>query len=100
MFVDSWCIPKFSKNRAEAAEFLNFCMQPQVVAQITNHTGFPNTIENSKLYVNKELLDNPLGYPPMEMLDRTVFQTDIGAKEQEWDKIWGQIKFHNQEDKP
>ncbi len=100
MFVDSWCIPKFAKHRKEATEFLNYCMQPETIAQITNHTGFPNTIEKSKLYVNKELLNNPLAYPPEEMLARTYFQTDIGANEKEWDKIWGKIKFHNQEDKP
>lgn len=95
VFVDSWCIPASAEHKQEAVEFLNYIMQPQQIAAVTNATGFPNTIESAKPLVNRELINNPLGYPPDDMLKRTIFQEDIGATEQLWDKIWGEVKFHD-----
>ncbi len=97
VFVDCWCIPKNCPHYEYAVAFLNFVMQPQQVAQITNATGFPNAIASSKRYVDKIYLNSPLGYPPPEMLARTVFQKDIGANEQVWDELWNEIKFQGEE---
>lgn len=95
VFVDSWCIPRTAEHYQEAIEFLNYVMQPEVVAQVTNTTGFPSTIEAAKEFVDNKNIDQPLGYPPPDMLARTVFQTDLGSKEQMWDNIWGKIKFQS-----
>lgn len=94
-FVDSWCIPRGAANKAEAEEFLNFVMQPQNIAQVTNFTSYPNTMKSSLRYVSKSLIDKPLGYPSAEMMSRTFAQTDIGSQEKVWDSMWESIKFRD-----
>lgn len=95
VFVDSWCIPREAPHPEEAVAFLNFLMQPPNLAAVTNATGFPATIAQCRDLVRPELVDNPLGYPPEEMLERTVFQKDLGAGERVWDEIWEQVKFRS-----
>lgn len=95
VFVDSWCIPREAPHPEEAVAFLNFLMQPPNLAAVTNATGFPATIARCRDLVRPELLDNPLGYPPRDMLERTVFQKDLGAGERVWDEIWEQVKFRS-----
>ena len=92
-FIDSWCIPSDALHKKEAVEFLNFVMQPENVAKVTNFTSYPNTISSSRRYVNAALIDNPLGYPPADMMARTFAQEDIGANEKVWDRMWEDIKF-------
>ncbi|MDO5296835.1 MAG: spermidine/putrescine ABC transporter substrate-binding protein [bacterium] len=100
VFVDSWAIPATSRHQEEAVAFLNYVMQPQIVSEVTNATGYPNAIKTSLPYVDKQYINAPLGYPPAEMLERTIFQTDIGAEEKKWDRIWNEVKFiaHKEED--
>lgn len=93
VFVDSWAIPASARHKQEAVTFLNYVMQPQKVAEVTNATGYPNAIATSLPYVDKQYINAPLGYPPPGMLDRTVFQADIGAEEKKWDRIWNEVKF-------
>ena len=100
VFVDSWAIPESARHKEEAVAFLNFVMQPQQVALVTNATGYPNAIETSLPYVDKQYINAPLGYPPAEMLARTVFQTDIGAEEKKWDVIWNEVKFREYKENP
>ncbi len=93
VFVDSWCMPLEAPHPEEAIRFLNFLMQPPNLAAVTNATGFPATMAEARELARPELLDNPLGYPPREMLERTVFQQDLGSGERVWDEIWEQVKF-------
>lgn len=93
VFVDSWCVPKGAPHPEEAITFLNFLMQPRHLADVTNATGFPSTFTESRSFVRKDLIDNPLGYPPPGMLDRTLFQQDLGPGERLWDEVWSELKF-------
>lgn len=93
VFVDSWCMPREAPHPQEAIAFLNYLMQPGPLAEVTNATGFPSTLAGARDLVRPDLLENPLGYPPQEMLDRTVFQADLGAGERLWDQVWDQLKF-------
>ena len=68
-------------------------MQPHIVAEVTNATGYPNAVKTSLPYVDKQYINAPLGYPPPAMLERTIFQTDIGAEEKKWDRLWNEVKF-------
>ena len=75
-------------------------MQPEPLAQVTNATGFPSTLAEARQRVRADLLDNPLGYPPQDMLDRTLFQADLGPGERLWDQVWDQLKFRSGPDAP
>lgn len=91
LFVDCLCVPQGAPHYDSALRFINYVMQPAVAAGITDVVGYPNAIEKASGLVRRELLDNPLGYPPESMLARTVFQEDLGPGERLWDQIWEKL---------
>jgi spermidine/putrescine transport system substrate-binding protein len=93
MFVDSLCIPTSAPHPDVANEFIQYYLQPEVAAGVTNGCGYANPVEASEKLIRPELLADPLTYPSRETMARLVFQEDLGAGEQLWTKIWEQIKL-------
>jgi len=91
-FVDNMAIPGSAPHPEAAMQFIQYYMQPQVAAGVTNGCGYANPIEASEKFVKPELLSDPLTYPPKEILDRLVFQEDLGAAEKIWDRVWEEVK--------
>lgn len=91
-FVDNLAIPKSAPHPGPAMEFIEYYMQPEVAAGVTNGCGYANPIEASEKFVKPDLLKDPLSYPPPEIMQRLVFQEDLGAAEQEWARIWEEVK--------
>jgi len=67
-------------------------MRPEVAAGVTNAKGYANPIQAAEKLVNKELLGNPLAYPDKAIMDRLIFQQDLGASERLWDLLWEEVK--------
>ncbi len=63
MWFDQMAIPVDSKNVAEAHEFLNFMMEPEVIAKSTNYVYYANGNLASQAFVDKEIVDDPSIYP-------------------------------------
>lgn len=91
-FVDSLCIPRSAPHPEAAREFIEYMMQPSVAAAVTNATGYGNPIAASLPLVQDELRSSPLCFPPAEVMDRLVYQEDLGSQERLWDKVWEEVK--------
>jgi putrescine transport system substrate-binding protein len=63
MWFDQMAIPADAKNVAEAHEFLNYIMKPEVAAKATNYVYFPNGNKASQEFIDKEILEDPAVYP-------------------------------------
>ncbi|TKT74142.1 polyamine ABC transporter substrate-binding protein [Aquamicrobium sp. LC103] len=68
MWFDQMAIPADAKNVEEAHEFLNFIMEPEVIAKATNYVYFANGNKASQEFIDKEILDDPSIYPDDEAL--------------------------------
>lgn len=53
---DAWFIPKGAANKDNALKFLEFIMQPQILANFTKEVTYPPTRKSAMKYVPKELL--------------------------------------------
>ena len=93
LFVDSLVIPKTAPHPEAAHKFLAYLAEPKVAADITDKVGYANPIVASKALVRPELIDSPLGFPPTDLIERLVYQADIGADERQWDRIWAEVKL-------
>ncbi|XKM12532.1 extracellular solute-binding protein [Orbaceae bacterium ac157xtp] len=67
---DVFAIPKNAKNIDQAYQFLNYILEPKVIANITNSTLFPNPNKDDMPFVDKDVKNNPNVYPPQKILDR------------------------------
>ncbi len=63
VWVDCMCMPADAKHKDNAYKFLEFLLQPEVIAGCTNFINYANGNLASKKFVNPEILSNPAIYP-------------------------------------
>jgi putrescine transport system substrate-binding protein len=67
-WTDVMAIPADAPHRAEAHAFINFLMQPDVIAPITDYVGYPNANLASKPLVSEAIRNDPGIYPPDDVM--------------------------------
>jgi putrescine transport system substrate-binding protein len=91
--INGWLIPFDAPDVAEAHEFINYMMRPDVIAKVTNDTHFPNEIPESRQFVKPSILGDPALYPPPDVQARAVIPGEIRASaERQRTRIWTRIK--------
>ena len=76
MWVDMMSIPNDAPNAENAHLFLDFILQPEVMAMISNKVKFPNAIPESKKFISKDILNNKAIYPDQQTLNK-LFLAEI-----------------------
>ena len=91
--IDTAAIPADAPHPDNAHAFIDFLLQPEIMAGITNTTGYANAVTPSKPFIKKEILNDPVIYPPAEVLAKEfqVPPADL-AKERERTRIWTSVK--------
>ncbi|MGK7865950.1 polyamine ABC transporter substrate-binding protein [Falsiroseomonas sp. E2-1-a20] len=93
LWFDLLAIPADAPNPAEAHAFINFLLQPDVMAAITNHVRYPNGVPASRALVAPEVANDPAVFPPEAV--RANFFT-IGpvaqAAERARNRMWSRFK--------
>jgi putrescine transport system substrate-binding protein len=69
-WIDFMCIPQDSANKDNAYKFLDYILQPEVVAKCTNLTNYANANLPAKKFVNPDVLNNPAVYPDDKVMSR------------------------------
>ncbi len=70
LWVDALLIPKAAPHPEAAYKFLNFMLEPKVIAEITNELGYANCNAASLSLIDPKVLANPAIYPTPEILAR------------------------------
>ncbi len=92
-FYDMVAIPKDAENVEGAYKFMNYLLQPKVMAEITDAVRFPNGNAEATQYVNKEITSDPNIYPPAEVQSKLYAIADLPATTQrELTRSWTKIK--------
>jgi len=93
MWFDQLAIPGDANNVDEAYEFMNYLMQPKVIAKITDYVAYANGNEASQEFVDKAILDNPAIYPTEETMEGLYTMKPYDAKAQRLvNRTWTKIK--------
>ena len=80
-------------NRARARLGLGYWSLSQYLKhKAKNAVNFANPNRAAEPYMDKAILDNPLIYPPADVLSTLLFQKDIGEDEQKYQTRWTAIK--------
>ena len=62
-WVDCMCIPTDAPHVENAYKFLEYLLQPEVIAKCTNYTNYANGNAASKPFIDPAVLANPAVYP-------------------------------------
>jgi putrescine transport system substrate-binding protein len=71
LWFDMLAIPADAPNPEAAHAFINFLLQPEVMAGITNQVRYPNAVPAATPMVQEAVRNDPNIYPTPEMLART-----------------------------
>ncbi len=72
LFFDSLLIPSDAPHPGNAHLFLNFLLRPEVIAEISELTGYANANRASLPFLDPGLRNDPAAYPPLA--DRAGWQ--------------------------
>ena len=89
---DNVCIPASSQRQATALHFMNYLMEPEVAAAVTNFTYYASPNEAARPFIDEEILNNPGIYPPQEVMAKLQFLRNLGDAVFLYDEMWTAIK--------
>jgi putrescine transport system substrate-binding protein len=72
IWFDSYLIPKDAPHPGNAHTFINYMLQPEVIAAVTNTVSYANGNAKAMPFVNKEVRDDPGVYPPAQVKAKLV----------------------------
>ena len=92
MWFDMMAIPSDAPNKANALAFLDYIMQPEVIAKATNYVNYANGNKASQEFVDEAVLSDPAVYPPQAVVDKLFTTTELPPRVQrtatrEWTRV-------------
>ncbi len=92
MWFDQMAIPTDAKNVAEAHEFLNYIMRPDVAAKASDFIVYANGNKASQEKMSKEITSDTAVYPDAATLAKLFTTTPSGPKDQRVvTRVWTKI---------
>lgn len=92
LWMDTMAIPKTARNVEGALKFINFLLRPDISARLTETIQYPNPNRGAHEYMDEEILNNPLIYPPQDVMDRMEWLEDLGEMSIVVDRLWTEVK--------
>jgi putrescine transport system substrate-binding protein len=91
--LDAWLIPADAPHPLAAHRFLNYLLEPRVIAAITNEIHYANDNRSADAYVNPQILNDPTIYPTPAVEARLYNGREVGpALERLRTRTWTRIK--------
>ncbi len=89
--IDMMAISKEAPQPEHAQKFINYILEPKVIAAITEAVGYANAVPASLQFVAKEIRDDPVVYPPADVKLYTPSLVSSNY-ERERNRVWTRIK--------
>lgn len=93
MWFDMLAIPADAKNMDAAYDFVNFLMEPAVIAGISDYVSYPNGNKDSTALIDPEITSNPAIYPPAEVMEKLfTFEVMPAKVSRVTNRVWTEVK--------
>jgi putrescine transport system substrate-binding protein len=93
LWFDMLAVPKDAPHPDLAFQFINFLLQPAVMAGITNIVHYPNAVSASRDAVDAAIRNDPNVYPPASALSRSFTVTAVSqAAVRARTRMWARFK--------
>jgi spermidine/putrescine transport system substrate-binding protein len=91
-WVDSLAVPVDAPRPENAFRFVSFYLEPEVSASNAAAVKVDTGNEAARRFLPQDILDDPVIFPPADVLDRLVFTADLGEDEQLYEDAWGRVQ--------
>lgn len=92
IWVDNMAMSASAKHKAEAYEFINYCLDPKIGADIVNYNGYASPNQAARPFIKPEYLNDAARYPSEATLAKCEFIEDLGETSQLLDRLWTEVK--------
>jgi putrescine transport system substrate-binding protein len=93
LWFDMLAIPRDAPNAANAHLFIDYLMNPTVIANITNFIGFANANSAASALLDASIASDPVIYPPRDQQQRLFVQMeDSPGQSRAITRIWQKFK--------
>jgi putrescine transport system substrate-binding protein len=81
-WIDTFVIPADAAHPENAHKFLEYLLQPEVIAKCTNYTNYANANVPAKKFIDAAVLQNPAVYPDERVMKR-LYPPQVTNEEQD-----------------
>jgi putrescine transport system substrate-binding protein len=93
LWFDMLSIPKDAKNVDNAYAYINYLLDPQVMANNSNFISYPNAIPKAKDLMDKKITSDPTIYPPPEVAAKLFTFAIIPPEvDKQFTRLWTDLK--------
>jgi putrescine transport system substrate-binding protein len=93
LWFDMLAIPRDAPNAVNAHLFINYLMNPQVIANISNFIGFANANSAASPLLDASMVADPIVYPPRDQQQRLFVQSeDSPEQSRAITRLWQKFK--------
>lgn len=89
---DNFVIPDGAKNKKTAEAFINFLLEPEISAEISQSFPYINPNKAAHPMIDKEIMSNTAIYLPEEDMKKVETVEDIGDAIKLYDRVWSEVK--------
>ncbi len=87
LWIDNLVVPTASTRAANAHKLINYLMRPDIAARCADFAAYATPNKAAKAKVKKELLDNPIIYPPADVVKKCASMEDLGEANKIMDRV-------------
>jgi spermidine/putrescine transport system substrate-binding protein len=91
-WVDNLVIPSGAPRPANSHQFINFYLEPEVSASNSVAVRVDTGNKAARDFLPEEILNDPVIFPPEEILDRLYFTADLGEAEDLYEEAWKRVQ--------
>ena len=92
IWTDSMCIPHNATNKELAETFMNYILEPEVGATLSNFIRYGSPNQAALPFLNEDDINDTALYPPQSVRDRLFFLTGVGQEsEQAYFDAWEDV---------
>lgn len=92
-WFDLMAIPKDAPHPQNAHAFIDFLLQPEIIAEVSNYVGYANPNRAATALLDEEIAQNPGVYPPADVMQKLIDPASLPESlQRERVRAWTAIK--------
>jgi len=93
LWFDMLAIPADAPDVKAAHAFINYMLEPKVIAQVSDYVGYANPNPEARADMDKAVSEDPAVYPPQDVLDKAYVNHELPPNIQRlMTRSWTRIK--------
>jgi len=93
LWFDMLAVPADASNLKEAHAFINYLLDPKVIAQVSDSVGYANPNTKAGEFMEQSVLNDPAVYPSPEVLAKLYVNTELPPTVQRlMTRSWTKVK--------